>query len=98
MKAETVSQKDPIFFIGEEAYSIMQSLCSKAAKEAAEFVLSEKNKDELLTQEQAAKLLCITKQTLISYQKKGRLNAHRLGKRTYYKRGELLSFADTKVA
>jgi len=98
MKAEAVSQKDVYFFINEEAYSFVKSLCSLAAKEAAQLVLSEKNRDELLTQEQAAKLLSVTKQTLISYQKKGRLNAHRLGKRTYYKRGELMSFTESKAA
>ena len=65
--------------------------------EAGKKLLNIQEREDLLTQEEASKLLSITKATLISYQKKGKVKAHHLGRRVYYKRSELLNFQKIKT-
>jgi Helix-turn-helix domain len=47
--------------------------------------------EKLLTPQQTAELLGICRQTVFDWAKRGLLLPHRLGGRTYFKRGELLS-------
>ena len=47
--------------------------------------------EKLLTPQQTAELLGICRQTVFDYAKRGLLLRHRLGGRTYFKRGELLA-------
>ena len=48
------------------------------------------NEDELLTREQACKLLSINKTTLWKHTKSGKLKSLGLGNRVYYKKNEVL--------
>ena len=62
-------------------------------------LLGQKDNEDLLTQDEAAKLLKITKATLISYAKTGKVKTHQLGgRRVYYKRSEILQFSQTNKA
>lgn len=55
-------------------------------------LLHENANDELLTREQAAKLLHINLSTLWHWQKKGKIKCYGIsGSRRYYKRSEILS-------
>lgn len=47
--------------------------------------------EKLLTPEQTAELLGICRQTVFDWAKRGLLVAHRLGRRTFFKRGEVLA-------
>ena len=52
--------------------------------------VSTRNEDELLTREEACKLLSINKTSLWKHTKSGRLKSYGIGNRVYYKRSELL--------
>ena len=47
--------------------------------------------NDLLTREEACKLLSINSSTLWSYTNQGRIQAYSIGSRRYYKRSELLA-------
>jgi excisionase family DNA binding protein len=47
--------------------------------------------EKLLTPEQTAELLGVCRQTVFDWAKRGLLIAHRLSRRTFFKRGEVLS-------
>lgn len=52
--------------------------------------------DELLTERQAAELLKVSKVTLHTWRKSGRLKYHRYGTRIRYSRSELLAHAGNR--
>jgi hypothetical protein len=49
-----------------------------------------RNEDELITREEACKLLSINKTSLWKHTKSGRLKSYGIGNRVYYKYNELL--------
>jgi hypothetical protein len=48
------------------------------------------DKDELLTQKQASKLLNVSIVTLIEWKKSGRIPYHKINSRVYYRKNEVL--------
>ena len=72
-----------------------QNLINKM-KVAVEEILSEKfsrpkNENQLITRDEACKLLNINRTTLWSYTKKGKLQSYGIGSRVYYKRDEVIA-------
>lgn len=54
-------------------------------------ILKEEQSEKLLSPAEVCKLLSISKVTLSNWGKEGRLIQYRIGKRVYYKYGEVLS-------
>ncbi len=52
--------------------------------------VNKRNEDELITREEACKLLSINKTSLWKHTKSGRLKSYGIGNRVYYKYNELL--------
>lgn len=67
---------------------IADKLVDKLEKRIATLI-SNQNDDELLTREEAAKILKTSYTTLWHWTKKEILIAYRIGNRIYYKRGEI---------
>lgn len=68
---------------------IAEKLVDKLEKRIATLI-SIQNDEELLTREETAQLLKTSYTTLWDWTKKGKLTAHRIGNKVYYKKGEIM--------
>lgn len=75
----------------------LQQIIFDALKNQIEALKLNSQENDLLTRGEAAKFLSINSSTLWSYTNQGRLTAHAIGSRRYYKKSELLQ-ALTKVS
>ena len=91
--SEIINSQNPdeIIFLSRETLLIT---IRRHVNEAVIDAMNAKDREDYLTQDEAAKLLHITKQTLIAYEKAGKVKSYRLGKRAMYKRSELFSFCN----
>ncbi|MEP5254325.1 MAG: helix-turn-helix domain-containing protein [Winogradskyella arenosi] len=82
------------FIIQEISPEQFSTMLSENIKEQIELLISElslkKSVNELLTRDEACELLKINSSTLWSWTKKGKLKAHGIANRRYYKKEELL--------
>ena len=68
---------------------IAEKILEKLEKRIAAFV-EKSSDDELLSREETVKLLKINSTTLWNWNRKGKIIAHGIGNRVYYKRGEIM--------
>lgn len=81
----------------DELGVIVADAFKKQVEALKETLAGSTQENDLLTREEAAKFLSINSSTLWSYTNSGKLTAHSIGSRRYYKRSELLE-ALTKVS
>lgn len=77
-----------IQFTPEELFNGIKEIVDKQFEELKS-QFQPKEPEELLTREETAELLRIDKSTLWAWSKKGKLQAHGIGNRVYYKRSEI---------
>lgn len=73
----------------EELQSIITNTVSAEFKKQFDLKLSPKEKDKLFTRSQTAELLNISAATLLVYTKKGKIKAHRIGRRILFKESDI---------
>lgn len=75
----------------EELQSIITNTVSAEFKKLLDLKVSSNEKDKLFTRQQTAKFLNISLPTLLVYTKKGKINAHRIGRRILFKESDINS-------
>jgi excisionase family DNA binding protein len=80
-----------VFLSGTTVSDLVQEITKAVSQELAARLPSDKSgADDLLSREEAAKLLRITLPTLRKRTKEGRLRGYRMGARVLYRRSEVL--------
>lgn len=74
----------------EELQELIGTSVKKSVEELQKELQSKKFTEELLTREETCKFLKIDSSTLWSWTNKGKVKAHGIGARRYYKRSELI--------
>jgi excisionase family DNA binding protein len=69
----------------------LASKLNSRLEETIKKILSEEQTEKLLSSSEVCSLLKISKPTLNAWSRDGRLTQYRIGKRVYYKYGEVLS-------
>lgn len=74
----------------EDLKDLIGASVKNGISELQKEILTEKFNEELLTREQTCQFLKIDSSTLWAWTNKGKVKAHGIGARRYYKRSELL--------
>ena len=91
-----LGKKDIIMFIlvatsKKEMVEIMREVLSELKDQMLSSIQLSETSDDLLTLEETAQFLKVTKATIHNWQKEGRITASRLGGRVYFSKLQLLS-------
>jgi excisionase family DNA binding protein len=88
-----LDKQNPVQFVQvttEQLGNLIDERLSKKLEALKNDLLSKEAHDGLLTREQASKFLDVDVSTLYLWVKKGKIIAHGIGNRRYFKRSELL--------
>lgn len=84
------TQTNNVQFIGTSDVKLAELIAAQISGQLAEIKESIPRPEQLMTRQQAADFLSVDKVSLWRYTKGGKIPAHQIGSRVYYKRSEIL--------